>query len=137
MPNMYLKCRGTSARFLDKNVRHVEEKLLGKQIFFYFKIDHYIEASSQMDRGIRKFIYVKETKILNIPQSGGSDKCGSQLILPFCWLLSCPHCNGSILLVLSNISRCLKFADRRIWEILMLLALFLFLKSRKFGFILP
>lgn len=59
MPNMYLKCRGTSARFLDKNVRHVGEKLLGRQIFLYFKIDHYVEGSSQMHRGVRKSDYVK------------------------------------------------------------------------------
>lgn len=59
MPNMYLKSRGTSARFLDKNVRHVGEKLLGRQIFLYFKIDYYIEGASQMHRGIRKFDDVK------------------------------------------------------------------------------
>ena len=40
MPNMYLKCRGTSARFLDKNERHIGEKLFGKQNFLYFKIAH-------------------------------------------------------------------------------------------------
>lgn len=40
MPNMYLKCRGTSARFLDKNERRIGEKLFGKQHFLYFKIAH-------------------------------------------------------------------------------------------------
>lgn len=30
MPNIYLKCRGTSADFLDKNVRHVGENLFWK-----------------------------------------------------------------------------------------------------------
>ena len=40
MPNMYLKCKGTSARFLDKNERHIGEELFGKQHFLYFKIAH-------------------------------------------------------------------------------------------------
>jgi hypothetical protein len=36
---MYLKCKGTSARFLDKNERHIGEEF-GKQHFLYFKIAH-------------------------------------------------------------------------------------------------